>query len=203
MIQASGRTVHGERWWRRISKASKLGRRAEISSKWSKPGKERWGKNIQARNGWVIQKHPSTECEKHFKMIQARERNLFNMIQARKRRIKMIQAWGRDRFKSIQARGENRDGKAFQNDPSLWKDGVWGEMMGGANQKHPSHEVGLFKMIQAMREDASVWNQRHPSKMIQARGEMREIKKTQIREDSYLSWENSKWSKPTWTSSRS
>ena len=59
--------------------------------------------------------------------------------------------------------------------------------MGGANQKHPSHEVGLFKMIQAMREDASVWNQRHPSKMIKARGEMREIKKTQIREDSYLS----------------
>ena len=56
----------------------------------SHAGKEEQIKNIQARNGWVIQKHPSTECEKHFKMIQAKERRMH---------FKMIQAKGKDESK--------------------------------------------------------------------------------------------------------
>jgi len=33
-------------------------------------------------------------------------------------------------------------GSTFQNNPSQWKDGAWGEMMGGAFQKHPSYAGG-------------------------------------------------------------
>ena len=64
------------------SKASKLGRRAEISSKWSKLGKE----------GGATQNDPSYAGNKEqIKNIQAGGRNQIKNIQVRERQIKNIQ----------------------------------------------------------------------------------------------------------------